>query len=137
VWVLHRSLVTPKWVLSEYNEDLIFDFLWFFKLIMTKWNWKKSVMSSFQWRYRYYVIEKRHQIIVQNFSIWDPLPQSKFLARPIMTLDPIPHSPIRRFRIGPAPFYDIIWWYLNSLSLLHLQHRFLHTRKLWQRIKKL
>jgi len=30
----HRSLVTPERVLSEYNEDLIFDFLVFFELFV-------------------------------------------------------------------------------------------------------
>jgi len=35
---------------------------------------KKSVMASFQWRYHYYVIEKRHQTNVTRFFHFGPLP---------------------------------------------------------------
>jgi len=41
---------------------------WVFKLIMTKSNFKKSVLTWFQWRHRYYVTEKRYQTNVTRFS---------------------------------------------------------------------
>jgi len=53
-----------------------------FKLIMTKSNFKKSVMTLFQWRHRYCVTERRHQTNVVRFYILGPS-QSKFLATPV------------------------------------------------------
>jgi len=50
--------------------------LWLFKLIMTKSNYKKSVMTS---------SILRHQNNVKNFFHLYP-PQSKFLATPMCTL---------------------------------------------------
>jgi len=48
---------------------------------MAKSNLKKSIITSFLWRHRYYVTEKRHQNSVTTFSILTPsLPSSKFLA---------------------------------------------------------
>jgi len=44
--------------------------LWFFKLIITKSNFKKSLMTSFKGSYRYYFTEKRHQITSQFFPFW-------------------------------------------------------------------
>jgi len=44
------------------------------KLIMTKSNLKKSVMTSFQWRHRNYVTKKRHQTYVTKFFNFRPLP---------------------------------------------------------------
>jgi len=41
---------------------------------MTKSNIKKSVMTSFQWRHRYYVTEKRYQTDVTIFFYFGPLP---------------------------------------------------------------
>jgi len=74
------------------QRSLIFDFVvlklrdvakfCFFKLIMTKSNFKKLVMKSFLWRHGHYITEKRHQKTPQNFSILG-LPQSKFLATPV------------------------------------------------------
>jgi len=49
------------------------DKLWFFNLIMTKSNFKKSVMTSFQWHLHNYVIEKRHQNNVTRFFHFVPL----------------------------------------------------------------
>jgi len=46
---------------------------YFFKLIMTKSNFKKSVTHG------HYFTEKRHKI----FPFWIPSPQSKFLATPV------------------------------------------------------
>jgi len=34
--------------------------LWISKLVMTKLNLKRSVVTSFQWRRRYHVTGKRH-----------------------------------------------------------------------------
>jgi len=48
--------------------------LWFFKLIMTKSNFKKTVITSFQWRHRHYITEKRHQNNAQFFSNLPPSP---------------------------------------------------------------
>jgi len=44
---------------------------------MTKSNFKKSTMTSFYWRHRYYATKKA----LEKFSILGPL-QSKFLATP-------------------------------------------------------
>jgi len=41
--------------------------LWIFKLIMTKLNFKKTVMTSFQSHHGYYVTEKRHYTNVTRF----------------------------------------------------------------------
>jgi len=41
---------------------------------MTKSNFKKSVITSFQGRHRYYVTEKRHQTNVTTFFHFGPLP---------------------------------------------------------------
>jgi len=46
--------------------------LCFFKLTMTKSNFKKSVMMSFQWRYYHYVLEKRHQTTHKIFHFCPP-----------------------------------------------------------------
>jgi len=46
----------------------------FFKLVMTKWKFKKAVITSFQWHHRYYVTEKRHQTNVTRFFYFGPLP---------------------------------------------------------------
>jgi len=53
----------------------------FFKLIMTKSKLKKSDMTSFQWRHRYYVTQKCHLTKVRRFLILGPS-QLKFLATP-------------------------------------------------------
>jgi len=55
--------------------------LWFFKLIMTKSNFKKLAMTSFQ-GHRYYVTEKHHQYSVTRFLHFGTL-KSKFLAMPV------------------------------------------------------
>jgi len=39
---------------------------------MTKSKFKKPVMTSFQWRHRYYVTEKRQQSNVIKFPILGP-----------------------------------------------------------------
>jgi len=48
--------------------------VWPNKLIMTKSNLKKSVMTSFQWRHRNYVTEIRHQNKDIRFFNFGPLP---------------------------------------------------------------
>jgi len=48
--------------------------LCFFKLIMTKSNFKKSVITLFLWRHRYYVTEKLYQTSVTRFSHFGPIP---------------------------------------------------------------
>jgi len=55
------SIIAKRWELSAPRSPLTFDVgdlklrdlakLWFFNMIMTKSHWKKSVMSSFQWRH--------------------------------------------------------------------------------------
>jgi len=48
---------------------------------MTKSNFNKSVMTSFQWRHLNCVIEIRHNITSQNFP--SSLQSSPFLATPV------------------------------------------------------
>jgi len=54
----------------------------FFKRIVAKSNLKKSVMTLFQWRHRYYDTKNVTKLTSQDFSILD-LFQSKFLATPV------------------------------------------------------
>jgi len=46
---------------------------------MTKSNFKKSLMTSFQWRYCYYITK----LTLQNVSMLGPS-QSKFLVTPVV-----------------------------------------------------
>jgi len=49
---------------------------------MTKSNYKKSAMASFQWRRRYYVTEKRHQTnLTKVFKFWTPPNQNVWLRQ--------------------------------------------------------
>jgi len=50
--------------------------LYFFKLTITKLNFIKSVMTSFQRLHRHYVTETRHETNVTKFSILGPLNQN-------------------------------------------------------------
>jgi len=83
----------PLVMVTLFLAPLIFDIgdlnllglakLWVLKLIMTKSNFKKSVMTSFQCRRHNYVIETVTKITSQIVSI-QGLPQSKFLAMPVI-----------------------------------------------------
>jgi len=59
---------------------------WFFKWIMAKWNFKKSVLTSFQRRHCYYDIKNVTKLTSQDFSILGPS-QSKFLATSVVLGD--------------------------------------------------
>jgi len=87
------SKISKRWGLSSPQRPLISNIgdlklrdlakLWFFKLIMMKSSFKRSVMTSFQWRRRYYVTEKRHHSNLTKFFHFVPSPQSKLLSRPV------------------------------------------------------
>jgi len=47
---------------------------WFFERIMAKSNFKKTVMTSFQWRHCYYDTKNVTKLTSHNFSILGPLP---------------------------------------------------------------
>jgi len=66
------SKIAKRWGLCDFGDLKLRDAAKFcyFKLITTKSNFKKSVMTSFWWRYGYYVTEKRHKI----FPICSPTP---------------------------------------------------------------
>jgi len=55
---------------------------------MAKSNFKKIVMTSFQWRHHHYITEKHHQYNVTNFFQFEPF-QSKFLATPVNVMHKI------------------------------------------------
>jgi len=78
----------------RFQRHLIFDFcdlklrdlakLWFFKLIMTKSNFKKSVMTLFRLLHFNYIIEIRQQNSVTKLFHFGPIP-SKFVTTPVAT----------------------------------------------------
>jgi len=45
----------------------------FFQTIMTKLNFKKSIVTSFQWRHRYYITKEGHHTNVTRFFNFEPL----------------------------------------------------------------
>jgi len=72
------------------SQPLIFDFgdlklhelakLWFFKLIMTYSNFKKSVMTSFQSRHHHYVTKNVTKLTSQDFFHVSPLIPIKIIG---------------------------------------------------------